>query len=77
MRTTNGLDFKKQYYASKGFAVFDINYRGSTGNGREFRNMLLGNWGVVDTNDMINGAKYLIKEKLVDPARICIMGNYI
>ncbi|KAI1721343.1 prolyl oligopeptidase family domain-containing protein [Ditylenchus destructor] len=75
MRTTNGLDFKKQYYTSKGFAIFDINYRGSTGTGREFRNMLLGNWGVVDTNDMINGAKYLIKEKLVDPARICIMGS--
>uniref|UniRef100_A0A915ECP5 Peptidase S9 prolyl oligopeptidase catalytic domain-containing protein n=1 Tax=Ditylenchus dipsaci TaxID=166011 RepID=A0A915ECP5_9BILA len=75
MKITNGLSVKIQYFTSKGFAVFDINYRGSTGRGKEFRNLLLGNWGVVDTNDMINGAKYLIEEKLIDPKKVCIMGS--
>lgn len=75
MRTTDALDLKKQYYTTRGFAVFDINYRGSTGCGTEFRNYLKGNWGVVDAADYINGAKYLISKGLVNPEQICIAGS--
>lgn len=58
-----------------GWAVFDVNYRGSSGRGRAFRDMLLGNWGIADRNDMVNGAEYLIKNGLVNPKMVCIMGS--
>ncbi|KAI3413636.1 hypothetical protein GPALN_011125 [Globodera pallida] len=74
-RTKNDLDMKKQYFTSRGFAVFDINYRGSSGFGREFRNSLLGQWGVADRDDLISGAKCLVTSGLVDPSRLCIMGS--
>uniref|UniRef100_A0A183C2F5 aldehyde dehydrogenase (NAD(+)) n=1 Tax=Globodera pallida TaxID=36090 RepID=A0A183C2F5_GLOPA len=64
-----------QYFTSRGFAVFDINYRGSSGFGREFRNSLLGQWGVADRDDLISGAKCLVTSGLVDPSRLCIMGS--
>ncbi|CEF60813.1 Peptidase S9, prolyl oligopeptidase, catalytic domain and Six-bladed beta-propeller, TolB-like domain-containing protein [Strongyloides ratti] len=71
----NNLDFKKQFYTSRGFSVFDINYRGSTGLGRMFRDKLKFNWGIVDRDDMINGAKHLISKKLVDPNKLAIYGS--
>uniref|UniRef100_A0A1I7ZS66 Peptidase_S9 domain-containing protein n=1 Tax=Steinernema glaseri TaxID=37863 RepID=A0A1I7ZS66_9BILA len=74
-QTFNSLDLKKQYFTSRGFAVFDVNYRGSTGFGTEFRNALYKNWGVVDRNDMINGANFLAENGKVDPAKICITGS--
>uniref|UniRef100_A0A0K0DSM2 Peptidase_S9 domain-containing protein n=1 Tax=Strongyloides stercoralis TaxID=6248 RepID=A0A0K0DSM2_STRER len=74
-RTDNSLDFKKQFYTSRGFSVFDINYRGSTGRGRLFRDKLKFNWGIVDRDDMINGAKHLISKKLVDPNKLAIYGS--
>lgn len=55
--------------------MFDVNYRGSSGRGRAFRDMLLGNWGIADRNDMVNGAEYLIKNGLVNPKMVCIMGS--
>ncbi|KAL4002665.1 Prolyl oligopeptidase family protein [Acanthocheilonema viteae] len=73
--SSNTLDMKIQYLTTRGFAVCDVNYRGSTGFGTVFRNMLRRNWGIADRNDMINAASYLISQKRVDPKRLCIMGS--
>lgn len=69
------LNLKVQYWTSRGFAVFDVNHRGSTGYGREFRRSLYLKWGVVDLEDIIFGVQHLISEGLVDPAKIAIHGG--
>lgn len=58
-----------------GYAIADINYGGSTGYGREYRNRLRRQWGVVDVDDCCNAAKHLVKEGKADPARLCIDGG--
>jgi dipeptidyl aminopeptidase/acylaminoacyl peptidase len=63
------------YWTSRGIAVLDVNYGGSTGFGRAYRDRLRRNWGVVDVDDCINGAKFLIERGLVDPKRIVITGG--
>jgi dipeptidyl aminopeptidase/acylaminoacyl peptidase len=69
------LSWSTQYWTSRGFAVLDVNYGGSTGYGREFRLRLQGNWGVVDVNDCVNGAKHLATRRAVDPERWAISGG--
>jgi dipeptidyl aminopeptidase/acylaminoacyl peptidase len=69
------LDVDIQYWTSRGIAVVDVNYGGSTGYGREYRERLKGNWGVVDTVDSINAAKYLIARGDADPARVGVRGG--
>jgi dipeptidyl aminopeptidase/acylaminoacyl peptidase len=69
------FDLGIQYFTSRGFAVADVNYRGSTGYGRAYRRQLEGGWGVVDTIDCVNVAKYLAAEGLVDGARMAIRGG--
>jgi dipeptidyl aminopeptidase/acylaminoacyl peptidase len=64
-----------QYWTSRGFAVLDVNYGGSTGYGRAYRERLAGQWGVVDVDDCVNGARYLIEQGLVDGARCVIDGG--
>ena len=64
-----------QYYTSRGIAVLDVNYGGSTGYGRKYRERLNGQWGVVDVDDCCNGAKYLAERGLVDAARMAITGG--
>lgn len=64
-----------QYWTSRGIAILDVNYGGSTGYGREYRERLKGNWGIVDVNDCVNGAKYLAEQGLVDSDRLCIDGG--
>jgi len=71
----NTFKFMVQYWTSRGFAVVEVNYGGSTGFGREYRNRLYGKWGVVDINDCVNAARYLIKQGLVDSERIAIRGE--
>lgn len=68
-------DLIKQFWTSRGFAVVDVNYGGSTGYGREYRNRLRGMWGVVDTEDCISAARYLIERGDVDGKRVAIRGG--
>jgi dipeptidyl aminopeptidase/acylaminoacyl peptidase len=64
-----------QYWTSRGIAVLDVNYGGSTGYGREFRERLIGTWGVVDVDDCVNGAKFLAARGEVDANRTVIDGG--
>jgi dipeptidyl aminopeptidase/acylaminoacyl peptidase len=63
------------YWTSRGIGVLDVNYGGSTGYGREYRDRLKGNWGVVDVDDCVNGAKFLAERGEVDANRLCITGG--
>ena len=67
--------FQYQYWTSRGFALVDVNYGGSSGYGRAYRQRLNGNWGVVDVDDCISAARHLVKQGLVDPDRIAITGG--
>lgn len=73
--TGSNLDLEMQFWTSRGFALVDVNYGGSTGYGREFRERLKGNWGIVDVDDCVNAAKYLIDSGKVDPNRVAISGG--
>ncbi len=73
--TTSTLKLEIQFWTSRGFAVVDVNYGGSTGYGREYRERLKGQWGVVDVDDCVNAAKYLIEQGLVDGERVAIRGG--
>ena len=63
-----------QYWTSRGFAVVDVNYGGSSGYGRAYRERLDGQWGVVDVDDAVNAAKSLIERGEVDAGRVVIRG---
>lgn len=73
--TTPELDLSLQFWTSRGFAVVDVNYRGSSGYGREYRNALREQWGVVDLDDCINAALYLADGGHVDEERMAIRGG--
>jgi dipeptidyl aminopeptidase/acylaminoacyl peptidase len=73
--TTPVYDAEIQYYTSRGIAVLDVNYGGSSGYGRAFRQRLNGQWGVVDVEDCLNGARYLVKRGDVDGDRLMITGG--
>lgn len=64
-----------QFWTSRGFAIVDVNYGGSTGYGRAYRERLRGNWGVVDVDDAVNAARYLVEKGLVDGERLAIRGG--
>ncbi|MCY3975396.1 MAG: prolyl oligopeptidase family serine peptidase [Simkaniaceae bacterium] len=63
------------FWTSRGFAFLSVNYGGSTGYGRTYRERLNGMWGIVDVEDCINGAKYLFEQGLADPERTIIRGS--
>src|SRR3989440_492338 len=67
--------FEYQYWTSRGLALVDVNYGGSTGYGRAYRQRLNGNWGVVDVDDCINAARHLVDQGLADPDRVSITGG--
>ena len=73
--TSDTLSWPIQYWTSRGFAVLDVNYGGSTGYGRSYRQRLDGQWGVVDTDDCTAGARYLAGRGDVDPDRLAIRGS--
>ena len=69
------LNLGIQYWTSRGVAVLDVNYGGSTGYGRAYRNRLRGQWGIVDVDDCVNGARYLVERGDVDAKRLAIAGG--
>ncbi len=72
---SNTLKLATQYWTSRGFAVLDVNYGGSTGFGRRYRELLSGQWGVVDVEDCVAGARFLVAQGLADGARLAIRGG--
>jgi dipeptidyl aminopeptidase/acylaminoacyl peptidase len=73
--TTTALNLRTQFWTSRGFAVVDVNYGGSTGYGKAYRNRLKENWGVVDVDDSIYAAMFLSKTGKVDGTRMAISGG--
>jgi dipeptidyl aminopeptidase/acylaminoacyl peptidase len=69
------LDLTKQFMTSRGIAILDVDYGGSTGYGREYRQLLDGQWGIVDVDDCIAAASFLVERGDVDPDRLVIEGG--
>jgi dipeptidyl aminopeptidase/acylaminoacyl peptidase len=73
--TSASLKYTIQYWTSRGIAVLDVNYGGSSGYGRAYRERLNGRWGIVDVDDCVNGARYLVERGEVDGNRLAIRGG--
>ena len=73
--TSNTLNLGIQYWTSRGIAVVDVNYGGSTGYGRAYRQRLEGQWGIVDVDDCVNSVRYLVERAEVDADRLMIRGG--
>lgn len=73
--TTPALKLPVQYWTSRGIAVLDVNYGGSTGYGRAYRDRLRGTWGIVDVDDCCSGATALAQQGRVDGERMAIKGG--
>ena len=73
--TTMLLRYGIQYWTSRGFTVLDVNYGGSSGYGRAYRERLKGQWGIVDVEDCVNGADFLVTQGLADSNRLGITGG--
>ena len=73
--TTDTLNPTTQFWTSRGFAVLDVDYRGSTGYGRAYRERLYGEWGVVDVEDCVAGASHLAETGRADRERLAIRGG--
>lgn len=74
-RASPAFAFKVQWWTSRGFAVLDVNYRGSTGFGRAYREALAGQWGVRDVADCADAVRHVLARGLADPARCVIRGS--
>lgn len=68
-------DIQKQFWTQRGFAILDVNHRGSSGYGRAFRDALYGQWGSMDTSDIVDGINHLVADGKADVNRICIRGK--
>ena len=73
--TVNTLKLATQFWTSRGFGVLDVNYGGSTGFGRAYRDLLRGQWGIVDVEDCVAGARALVERGLADNDRLIIRGG--
>jgi dipeptidyl aminopeptidase/acylaminoacyl peptidase len=73
--TSTALDLTKQILTSRGIAVVDVDYGGSTGYGREYRQRLDGQWGIVDVDDCVAAAQFLVARGDVDGGRLAIQGG--
>jgi dipeptidyl aminopeptidase/acylaminoacyl peptidase len=73
--TGTSLSLTAQAWTSRGMAVVDVNYGGSTGYGREYRRRLNGRWGIVDVDDCVNAAKHLVRAGKADGKRLAIRGG--
>jgi dipeptidyl aminopeptidase/acylaminoacyl peptidase len=69
------LDLRIQYFTSRGIGVVDVNYRGSSGYGRDYRRLLNGRWGVIDWQDCVAAARYLGEQGEIDPERTWVEGG--
>jgi dipeptidyl aminopeptidase/acylaminoacyl peptidase len=73
--SSSSLKYSIQYWTSRGIAVLDVNYSGSSGYGRAYRERLNGNWGIVDVDDCVHGARFLAERGEVDGNRLAIRGG--
>lgn len=73
--TSTAIDLEIQYWTSRGIAVLNVNYGGSSGYGRAYRQRLNGQWGLVDVDDCVNGARYLAEQGYVDANRLAVRGG--
>ena len=73
--TSATLDLETQFWTSRGFAVIDVNYGGSTGYGTEYRRRLNGRWGIVDIDDCVNGALHAVSSGRADGDRLIVRGS--
>jgi dipeptidyl aminopeptidase/acylaminoacyl peptidase len=73
--STNSLKLSVQFWTSRGFALLDVNYGGSTGYGRAYMELLKGQWGIVDVEDCVAGAQHLAQRGFVDGQRMAIRGG--
>jgi dipeptidyl aminopeptidase/acylaminoacyl peptidase len=73
--TSPGLALRFQYWSSRGYALFAINYTGSSGHGRDYRDLLNGNWGVIDVDDVAESVQYLAETGRVDGSKVGIKGG--
>ena len=69
------FDIQKQFWTQHGFAILDVNHRGSNGYGRQYRDALYGEWGELDACDIVDGIKYLVELGKIDKKRVCIRGK--
>ena len=69
------LNLRVQYWTSRGFGYLDVNYGGSIGYGRQYRQRIDGKWGIVDVDDCVNAARYLVQQGRVDGDRLIITGS--
>ncbi|MGI8485014.1 MAG: prolyl oligopeptidase family serine peptidase, partial [Thermomicrobiales bacterium] len=73
--TSSSFSLSTQYWTSRGFAILDVNYGGSTGYGRDYRERLRDAWGIVDVDDCISGVQHLVENGKADPKRLVIRGG--
>lgn len=74
-RANGAFDLQKQFWTQRGFAILDVNHRGSCGYGRDFRDALYGGWGVMDADDVINAISALVEQDLAQQSQVCIRGK--
>lgn len=74
-RDQMGFDYVVQFLANRGYAVFQPNFRGSSGYGSDFLAMGFGQWGGAMQDDLTDGVQWLVREGTVDPKRVCIVGG--
>ncbi|XP_052768576.1 uncharacterized peptidase YuxL-like isoform X2 [Mya arenaria] len=74
-QASSTLSLKTQYFTSRGMAVLDVNYRGSTGYGKQYRHRLRGQWGILDLDDSCTGAEFLAQSGKADRNKLCIDGG--
>ncbi|HHX43779.1 MAG TPA: prolyl oligopeptidase family serine peptidase [Chloroflexi bacterium] len=74
-QTRAGYASRNAFFTTRGYAVLEVNYRGSSGYGRRYRNLLHEQWGVYDVEDAVGGARHLVAQGRADPQRLVIMGG--
>jgi dipeptidyl aminopeptidase/acylaminoacyl peptidase len=74
-RSSKSFDLSAQFLATRGYAVFQPNYRGSTGRGREFKQSILGDWGGMEQTDVAEGGQWLMDREWIDEDRVAVFGG--